>query len=106
MRRRVVIALSVMGTLIVILAVALASVGTQVDKIRLNRSDLELENADLQEELDGLVEEHDRLRQERDDLQTQVTEQLKAIQQLKVEKAQLERARTPTTQSPPASAEP
>ena len=100
MRRRVVIALAVMGLIIVVLAIALASVGTQVDKMRLNRSDLELDIGDFQDEIQTLTQERDALRTERDALKTQVAEHLKTIQQLKGE---AEQARTQTTTQAPAT---
>ena len=100
MRRRVVIALAVMGFLIVLLAIALASVGTQVDKMRLNRSDLELNIGDFQDEIETLTQERDALRTERDTLKAQVAEHLKTIQQLK---AEVEQARTQTATPTPAT---
>jgi cell division protein FtsB len=100
MRRRIVIVLGLMGLIIVALAIALASVGTQVDKMRLNRSDLELDIGDLQAEIDALTEENDALRDERDALTGQVEEQRKTIQQLT---AEAEQARTQTTAPAPAA---
>ncbi len=75
---------------VVVLGVALARVGTQLDEVRIDQADLESEVEELEIELDGALEE-------RDALQTKVDEQLKAIEQLK---AELERTRA---QAPPAS---
>src|SRR3989338_994960 len=91
MRRSVVIALAFMGVVVVVLAISLASVGTQVDKMRLNRSDLELDIGDLQAEVESLTDENETLRTERDELQGQTEEHLSTIQQLKHE---VEQART------------
>ena len=99
MRRRIVIVLGLMGLIIVALAIALASVGTQVDKIRLNRSDLELDIGDLQAELDALTQEQDALQTERDALKAQVDAQLETIQQLKAE-AERAQAQTPAPTTP------
>ena len=100
MKRHVVIALAVMGVVIVGLAIALASVGTQVDKMRLNRSDLELDIGDLQAEIESLTEDNETLRTEHDELQQQVDAHLTTIQQLK---AEVERARTQTAAPAPAT---
>ena len=100
MKRHVVIALAVMGVVIVVLAIALASVGTQVDKMRLNRSDLELDIGDLQAEIESLTDDNETLRTEHDELQQQVEAHLTTIQQLK---AEVERARTQTTAPAPAT---
>ena len=100
MKRHVVIALAVMGVVIVGLAIALASVGTQVDKMRLNRSDLELDIGDLQAEIESLTEDNETLRTEHDELQQQVEAHLTTIQQLT---AEVERARTQTAAPAPAA---
>ena len=100
MRRSVVVALAVMGLIIVVLAIALASVGTQVDKMRLNRSDLELDIGDFQDEIQTLTQERDALRTERDTLKAQVAKHLETIQQLK---AEAEQARTQVTAPAPAT---
>ncbi len=78
MRRGMIIALAVLGVLVVILMVALSSVGTNLDQTRLERDDLQFETDDLQQEVDTLSTE-------RDELQRQVDEQLKTIEQLKAE---------------------
>ncbi len=83
MRRGVIIALSVMGVLLVVLAVALAKVGTDLDLVRIERDDLQYYVEDLEQELDLLTSE-------RGELQQHVDEQLKTIEQQKIE---LERAR-------------
>ena len=74
-------------------AVALATVGTQLDEVRIERDDLEFETSDLQQSVDALTTE-------RTDLQRQAEEQLKAIEQLKGE---LERLRQNTPASTPAN---
>lgn len=66
-------------TLVVVgLAVALATVGSQLDTSKLDQQDLETEVGELEQEVDALSEE-------RDMLQGQVDDQLKSIEQLKVE---------------------
>jgi peptidoglycan hydrolase CwlO-like protein len=99
MQRKWIIGLTVLGVISVVLMVALASVGTQLDQARLDRDDLELELEDVSAETESLRGERDVIKHERDSLKTQVDEQLQAIEQLKGE---LERA----SQSPPASAPP
>ena len=84
MKRRVIIALSIMGVVLVILALALASVGTELDQARIDRDDYQFQVDDLQQEVDGLT-------QERQKLQQRVDEQLKTIEQWK---GQQEHART------------
>jgi len=78
MHRGLIIAASVLGVFVVILMVALSSVGTNLDQTRLERDDFQFEAEDLQQEVDLLSTE-------RDELQRQVEEQLKAIEQLKAE---------------------
>ena len=92
MRRSVVIAFVVLGLILVALAIALASVGTQFDEVRIDRNNLNEEVMTLEEEVDTLTGE-------RDQLKTQVDEHLKAIEQLK---AQLDGSRT-TAQAAPAA---
>lgn len=69
--------------LVVGLGVALAMTGSQLDNARLDQLDMETEFEELESEVDALAEE-------RDLLQRQVDDQLKSIEQLKVE---LDRAR-------------
>ena len=64
MKRGWIITIGIMGILLVVLAVALASVGTNLDEARLDRKE-------LQGELDGLQEEYDLLSEERQRLQQQ-----------------------------------
>ena len=68
-----------------VLAVALAIVGSQFDKVRLDNDDLEAEVQDLQGQVDGLQSERDALAGERDKIKAQVDEQLQAIERLKAE---------------------
>ena len=84
MRRGIIIGLSVMRVMLVILAVTLASVGTELDQARIEREEYQSQVDDLQGELDGLTQDRERL-------QHQVDEQLKTIEQWKV---QLEHSRT------------
>jgi uncharacterized protein YoxC len=93
MRRSLVIALSVMGVLLVLLALAVASIGTELDEARIERDDLWTEAEDLRQELDAIS-------QERNKLQEQVDEQVKAIESLKV---QQERARVSGDIAPSAA---
>ena len=83
MRRKTIIGFGILGVVLIILTGALASVGTNLDKARIER-------ADLQSEVDDLNQEVDTLTEDRQKLQTQVDEQLKSIEQLK---ADLERTR-------------
>ena len=83
MRRGTIIGFGILGVVLVILAGALASVGTNLDKTRLERDDLQFEVDNLNQEVDTMTEDRQKL-------QTQVDEQLKSIEQLK---ADLERTR-------------
>jgi septal ring factor EnvC (AmiA/AmiB activator) len=85
MRKAWIIGLSVLGVLAVVLMMALASVGTQLDQARLDRDDLETEIDDVGAEADSLRAERDAIKTERDSLKTQVDEQLQTIEQLKGE---------------------
>jgi hypothetical protein len=99
MKRRIVIALSILGLAVVVLALALASVGSELDQARIDRDDYLFQVEDLQGELDAISEERERL-------QTQVDEQLKAIEQWKVH-AERSRGSDETSDSAePAPAEP
>ncbi len=50
------------GLIVVVLAAALATIGTDLDRTRLEREDLEYEVEGLQEEIDTLTEERDQLK--------------------------------------------
>ena len=93
MRRGLVIALSVMGVLLIVLSLALASVGTHLDEAKIERNELQYEMDDLRQEVDTISVE-------RGNLQNKVDEQLKTIEQLK---AEVERARSPAQPPAPAS---
>lgn len=104
MRRGIIIALSVMGVILVILALSLASVGTELDQARIDRDEYQFQVGDLQEELDTLT-------QEREKLQQQVDEQLRTIEQWKVQQersranGQTTGAAAPAAESVPSSAQ-
>ena len=49
MRRNIVIILLGMGAILILLAVSLASVGTEMDQLRIEREDLQVETDDLQQ---------------------------------------------------------
>jgi len=83
MRRGFAVGFVALVAICVVLAIAVASIGTQLDEARLERDDLEFEVEDLRTETETL-------RTERDTLKTQAEDQLKTIEQLKVE---LERVR-------------
>ena len=90
MRRGAIIAIVILSGLAAVLAVSLASVGTQLDDARIERKNLEFEVEDVQQELDLLAEERDALKAHADE-QTQTITQLKA---------EMERVRS----QPPAAA--
>lgn len=94
MRRGVMMALSVMGAVVVILAIAVASVGTDLDETRIERDDLQFELDDLRLEVDAVSTA-------RRGLQAQTEEQLKTIEQLK---AQLDHLRSQAQQTAPSAA--
>lgn len=93
MQRGFVIALSVMGVLLVIVAVSFALVGSDLDRIRLEREDLQFE-------VDGLQQELNRVSGERDRLQQRTDEQLRAIEQWKVQLEHSARNAQPTPAGP------
>lgn len=96
MRRGIVIVLSVLGALVIILLVAVASVGSDLDEVRIERDDLGFEVEALQRQVDSLTEERDRLQREAE-------ERSKTVEQLK---AELERARSGSAGQPaPSGAE-
>ena len=78
MRRGVVIAFAVTGLIVVILAIALSTVGSDLDQARIERDDLQLEVDDLHQEVDTVSGERDQLKQ-------QAEEQGKALEQFKAE---------------------
>jgi len=97
MRKAWVIGLCASIGLCVVLAVALAVVGSRFDEARLEQEDLsseldelETENELLRRERTTMQSERETLQGERDQYKSQMDDQLKAIEQLKVE---LERAR-------------
>ena len=97
MRRGMIVGLAVLGVLVIVLMVAVSSVGTNLDQTRLERDDLQFEVDDLQQEVDTLSAE-------RDELQRQADEQLKTIEQLKAESGRNHNdapASAPTTDSTP-----
>ena len=99
MRRGIVIALWILGALVVVFAVALAVVGTDLDRTRMTREDLQTEVDDLQGELDTLTTD-------RQTLQSKTDQQLKQIEQLKAELEQLRNQKSQAAASPPASPQP
>ncbi len=90
--RRTVLIWGGLVLVVVGLAVALAAVGSQLDTSKLDQQDLESEVEELEQEVDALSEE-------RDMLQGQVDDQLKSIEQLKVE---LDRSRGQVAPAAPA----
>ena len=88
------ITLIVVIALCIVLGVAIASVGTQLDHVRIDRDDLQTEVHDLRTESDGL-------RTERDTLKHQVDDQLKTIEQLKGELQQSHAPSSTTTTTAP-----
>ena len=78
MRRGVIIALSVLGVLVVVLLVAVATVGSGLDQARIERDDLEWETDELQRQVEALTGERDELRQ-------QVEQQSSAMERWKAE---------------------
>ncbi len=96
MRRGTVIALWILGALVVIFAIALASVGTDLDRTRMTREDLQTEVDDLQGEVETLTDA-------RQTLQSKTDRQLTQIEQLK---AELEQLRNQKNQAAAPSASP
>ena len=100
MRRGMIIAVAILGVLVVILAVALAKVGSDLDSERIDRQDLQTQTTDLEQEVDSLSFE-------RDTLQEQTNEHLKTIEQLKADlerhRAQQQAASTPSNTPAPSA---
>ena len=89
-RRIVIIAWGALGVVVLVLAVALARVGTELDEAKLERMSRQTDVDDLEQEVDDLTDEQQQL-------QAKVDEQLKTIEQLK---ADLERTRAQTVPVP------
>ncbi|MBI3324679.1 MAG: hypothetical protein HYZ92_05310 [Candidatus Omnitrophica bacterium] len=107
MRRGLLIGLIGAGVLCVVLAVALAVIGSRFDEVRLDQEelsgqvdDLEAENDTLRKDQTALQSERDKLVAEREQYKTQTDTQLKTIEQLKTE---LERARKSGSAGTPAA---
>ncbi len=77
-RRGIGIVLSLLGGATVVLMVALAVVGTELDETRLDRQTLKSAVGDLQQEIDRLIQQRQMLKQQAD-------ERLRTTEQLKVE---------------------
>ena len=103
MRRGLVIALSIMGILLVLLAVTVASIGSELDGARIERDELLSEAEDLRQELDTISEERNKL-------QAQVDEQVKAIESWKVQQEHVRNGQaaeiSPASAAPGTSAAP
>ena len=78
MRRGVIIALSVLGALVVVLLVAVATVGSGLDQARIERDDLEWELDELQRQVEILTGERDEMKQ-------QIEQQSSAMERWKAE---------------------
>ena len=96
MRRGVVIGISIMGVVLVILAVALATVGTQLDQAKIRHEDLQFEVDDLRQQVTLLSDERGKLRQ-------QLEEQQKEAQRLHTELEQHSQATSPASSALPAA---
>ena len=96
MRRGIIIGLVVTGALLVILAVALATVGTQLDEARIGKEDLQFEVESLQQEVDALSKE-------RETLQRQVDDQRKSLEQSNTELGRLHGQATEPAAAAPAA---
>ncbi len=94
MRRGVGIALASLGIIAVVLAVALASIGQNLDRERIGRQDLQYTVSELKQKVEQLSNERDRLIAERDRIDKKSQDQLTAIEQLK---AELDRLRNQLT---------
>ncbi len=88
MPRVVAVTLSVVGALVVVLAVALGMVGSQFDQLRLSQDDLRFAYEDLRQHLSTVTQERDRLA-------TEMERQERRVSQLRAELDRLERP--PTT---------
>lgn len=100
MRRGVLIGLIAAVVICIVLAVAVASVGTQLDQARLDRDDLEVQVDDLQSEVDSLRTERDTVKTDRETLKARTEEQLKTIEQLKAELGRTASSQTQPSQQP------
>ena len=88
MRRGMLIGLSVTGVLCLVLIIAIAKIGTQLDQARIERDDLQFEVEDLRNESQSLKADRDTLKQ-------QVDEKLHAIEQMKAEAEKLRQPPSP-----------
>ena len=89
-RRNVVCAFLGVGGLVVILAVALASVGTEMDQLRIEREDFQFEMDRLQQQVDALTGEKVALQQQVEKQRATVEDQHETIKRWR---AELERLR-------------
>ena len=96
-RRGLLIAVVAAVMLFLMLAVALATVGSRLDSASLDREDLQFELSGLRAESDNLRTERDALKTERETLKSQADQQLKTIEQLKTE---VEHARSQSAAAP------
>ena len=94
--RRMIVLWSGLGGVVVVLAAALAWVGTHLDQERLGRQQLE-------DDYDSLQNEYEAVQTERDELQQKSNEHVKTIEQLQ---AELERMRKNASGAAPAPAAP
>ena len=79
-----------------VLAVTVATIGSQLDQTRLERDDAETDLDSVREELQQVTGERDAMKADYDTYKAQTDQQLKTIEQLK---AEVERSRTQSTQA-------
>ncbi len=85
MRRNVVFAFLGVGGLVVILAVSLASVGTEMDQLRIEREDFRFEMDTLQQQIDALAGEKVALQRQVEEQRATVEDQHKTIKRWRAE---------------------
>ena len=99
MRRGLLIGLAVSVVGCIVLAIALAIVGSRFDDVRLEQEDYAFQLEEAQADRDALQAERDALTTERDTLKAQTDEQLVSIEKLKAEldHARQQQSATPAT---------
>ena len=94
MRRSVVYAFLGVGGLVVILAVSLASVGTEMDQLRIEREDVKMEVEYFQQAVGELTNEKTALEQQVEEQHATIEDQRKTIEQWRIELERLRNSQT------------
>ena len=107
MQRSVVFAFVGVGGLVVFLAVSLASVGTKMDQLRIEREDFQFKVDGLQQQVDALTGTKTALEQQVEEQRATIEDQRKTIEQWRIELERLRNSQaSPEVVAPSPEAEP